>query len=200
MRKTITDHDSSATVAERIGAVMKHLNISAAHFGVSAPIELAAFMSANSNALSSLTLLNASRLPLDVLPSFTDRLLIFSGDAGLGGEAMQRARPLLAGAQMVDFSDYPAAVWTDMAADHAKRIVGAMLEFLTRKDQERPATRFSGKDREGVVAGISYDIFGEGPAVFCSRHYSRLRNGPPFSIAWPKSSRSFVWEARISVW
>jgi SAM-dependent methyltransferase len=165
MHEKIGNRDGDGTIADRIGVLMQHLNINAAHLGASAPMELAPFMSANSNALSSLTLLNASRFPLDVLPSFTDRLLIFSGDAGLGGEAMQRARSLVAGAQIVEFADYPAAVWTDMANDHADRIAGSMLEFLARKDQSRPATRLSGEEREGVVAGITFDISGEGPAI-----------------------------------
>ena len=60
---------STATVADRIGEVMRHLEIEAAHFATSAPMELGAFMAANGDAVSSLTLLNASRFPLDALPS-----------------------------------------------------------------------------------------------------------------------------------
>lgn len=165
MHETVGHRDGSVMTADRIGVLMQHLDITAAHFGTSAPMELADFMSANSDALSSLTLLNASRLPLDTLPSFTDRLLIFSGDAGLGGEAMQQARPSVAGARIVEFSDYPAAVWTDMAADHADRIAGSMLEFLARQDQTRPATRLSVEEREGAIAGITFKMSGEGPAI-----------------------------------
>lgn len=166
MPKNANPQGRNVSVADRIGALMQHLNITAAHFGASAPMELAAFVSANSDAVSSLTLLNASRFPLDVLPAISDRLLMFSGDTGLGGEAMRRASPLLAGAQIVEFADYPAAVWTDMAADHAEQIAGMMLKFLAEQDQRRAAAKFSGEEREGVVAGITFEISGEGPAIF----------------------------------
>jgi hypothetical protein len=132
--KNENPQERNVSVADRIGALMQHLNITAAHFGASAPMELAAFVSAKSDAVSSLTLLNASRFPLDVLPAISDRLLMFSGDTGLGGEAMRRASPLLTGAQIVEFADYPAAVWTDMAADHAEQIAGMMLKFLAEQD------------------------------------------------------------------
>lgn len=154
-----------ASVAERIGDVMQHLGIDAAHFAVSVPMELAPFMAANADAVSSLTLLNASRFPLDVLPSMTDRLLAFTGDGGLCGEAMQRAKPALAGAEIVEFADYPAAVWTDMAADHADAIGGSLLAFLRRQDEQRPATILSAAPREGAAAGISFQISGSGPVV-----------------------------------
>jgi SAM-dependent methyltransferase len=143
--KKANPEGGNVSVADRICALMQHLNITTAHFAASAPMELAAFLSANPDAVSSLTLLNASRFPLDVLPSISDRLLMFSG---------------------VEFADYPAAVWTDMAADHAEQIIGAMLEFLVDQDQGRPATKFSGEQREGVIAGITFDITGEGPALF----------------------------------
>ncbi len=154
-----------ASVAERIGELLHHLGVDAAHFAASVPMELAPFMAANADAVSSLTLLNASRFPLDVLPSMTDRLLAFTGDGGLCGEAMQRAKPALAGAEIVEFADYPAAVWTDMAADHAGAIGGSLLAFLRRQEQRRSATILSAAPGEGAAAGISYQTSGSGPVV-----------------------------------
>jgi SAM-dependent methyltransferase len=144
---------------------MRHLEVEAAHFAASAPMELGAFMATNVNAVSSLTLLNAARFPLDVLPSIADRLLAFSGDGGLCGEAMQRVKPAISGAEIVEFADYPAAVWTDMAADHADAIGGSMHTFLHRQDQRRPATKIWKSPQDGIVAGISFQISGAGPVV-----------------------------------
>ncbi len=157
--------DADIAVTDRIGILMKKLGISAAHFGTSAPMELAAFMSANPNALSSMTLLNASRFPLDALSSITDRLLFFSGDAGLTGDAMQHAKAHVSDSEIVEFSDYPAAIWTDMAADHADRIAGTMLQFLARQNHARPATPLAGAERQGAAGGITFNIAGEGPAL-----------------------------------
>ena len=165
MSEKIGLRDADITVTDRIGMLMQNLGLSAAHFGTSAPMELAAFISANPNAMSSLTLLNASRFPLDALSSITERLLVLSGDAGLAGEAMQHARPHVSGSEIVEFSDYAAAIWTDMAADHADRIARTMLEFLARQNHTRPATRLAGAERQGAAGGITFKITGEGPAV-----------------------------------
>ncbi len=152
-------------VADRISALMEHLGVGAAHIGTSAPMEIAQFMGANPGAPSSLTLLNSSRFPLDALSPMGDRLLVFSGDTGAAGEAMQRAKPSLAEAEIVEFAGYATAVWTDMAADHADRIAASMLEFLARQDDARPATRLSGAERQGEAGGITFNVTGEGPAV-----------------------------------
>ncbi len=159
------DDQSRATVAQRISKVMSHLQIDAAHLAASAPMELGEYIATNVETVSSLTLLNASRFPLDVLPSISDRLLAFSGDGGLGGDAMRRARPALSGAEIVEFGDYPTAVWTDMAADHADVVAQSMCTFMQRQDLARPATRLSASFREGTVAGISYEITGRGPVI-----------------------------------
>ena len=159
------DDEASATVAQRIGKVMSHLQVDAAHLAASAPMELGEYIATNVEAVSSLTLINASRFPLDVLHSISDRLLAFSGDGGLCGDAMQRVKPALSGAEIVEFGDYPTAVWTDMAADHADVIGESMCAFVRRQDLRRPATRLSASFREGTVAGISYEITGTGPVI-----------------------------------
>ena len=165
MSEKIGRGDDRLTVADRIGTLIEKLGVTAAHFGTSAPMELASFMSGNPDALSSLTLLNSSRFPLDALSPITDRLIAFSGDAGLAGEAMRQAKPSLAEAEIVEFADYPAAVWTDMAADHGDRIAESMLDFLARQDGSRPATRLSGVERRGEAGGITFDVTGEGPVL-----------------------------------
>jgi SAM-dependent methyltransferase len=165
MSGTEKTDDSLLTSADRIGMVMEQLGVTAVHIGSSQPTELAEFMNGGPDAISSMTLLNASRFPLDVLEPLQSRLLIYSGDTGFAGDAMQQAKPSLAEAEIVEFADYPAAAWTDIAADHADRISESLAEFLARKDSARPATRLSGPARRGEAGGIMFDVTGEGPAV-----------------------------------
>jgi SAM-dependent methyltransferase len=153
------------TVADRIGMLLKTLGVRAAHIGTSAPMELASFISGNPDVISSLTLLNASRFPLDALSVLSSRMIVFAGDKGLAGEATRHAKASFSEAEVVEFTNYPAMVWTDMAADHADRIADSMLEFLTRQNSSRPATKLSGAERLGEAAGISFQVTGEGPAV-----------------------------------
>ena len=122
------------TVADRTKVLLAHLGIEAAHFGTAAPMEMAQFLAAEPQALSSLTLLNSARFPIGMLAPVADRLLVLSGDSGVPAEALASARPALSAAAIVAFEDYPTAVWTDMAADHADRIAAAMREVLDRRD------------------------------------------------------------------
>lgn len=163
----VESHNSKAelTTADRIGLLMAHLGIDAAHMGASSPMEIMSFIGDRPKALSSLTLLNTARFPLDGLAPLTERLLVFSGDSGFAGEALQQAKHSLTGAEIVEFADYPAAAWTDMAADHADAIAEALSAFLLRQDGAQPATRLTGTGQRGEAGGITYDVTGEGPAV-----------------------------------
>ena len=158
-------HRADIKVADRIATLMRSLGIDTAHFGTSAPMELATFQSNEPNAMSSLTLLNASRFPIDTLSRMIENLLVFSGDTGLAGEAMQNAKPSISGAEIIEFKDYSTAVWTDMAADHTDRIADKMSDFLSDRNNTRPATRVSKSGRQGSAGGITYNIIGAGPAV-----------------------------------
>ncbi len=149
----------------RINELISALGLEAAHFGTSAPMELATLIAERPSAVASLSLLNASRFPLAALSGMADRMVVFSGDGGLCGEACQAARPSIAGARFVEFGEYPSAIWTDMAADHADRIADEMLSFLAKQDAARPATRLTDDQDKGSVGGITYDVTGTGPAL-----------------------------------
>jgi hypothetical protein len=42
-------------------------------------------------------------------------MIVFTGDKGLAGEATRHAKASFSEAEVVEFTDYPAMVWTDMA-------------------------------------------------------------------------------------
>jgi len=144
---------------------MREMGLESAHFGTSAPMELGSLITEHPSAVCSLCALNASRFPLGPLSGIVDRLLVFSGDGGLCGEAGQAARPSIDGANFVEFQNYPAAIWTDMAADHADRIADEMHHFLAQQDRERPATRLTDGAAQGQSGGITFEVTGMGPAV-----------------------------------
>ncbi len=165
MTEAKSDKSGRVTVADRTKALMRHLAIEAAHFGTAAPMEMAQFLAADRQAVSSLTLLNSARFPIGVLSPVADRMLVLTGDSGMPAAAMQQARPALGEAEFVEFENYSTAVWTDMAADHTDRIAAAMLEFLGRRDGAQPATRISAGEHQGEAGGITYRIDGTGPAL-----------------------------------
>ena len=103
----VPSHNEISTVGQstigRINELMSALGLEVAHFGTSAPMELATLINERPAVVASLSLLNASRFPLPALSGMADRMVVFTGDAGLCGEACQAARASIAGARFVEF-------------------------------------------------------------------------------------------------
>jgi SAM-dependent methyltransferase len=155
---------SATAVSERLTQLFDHLGIERAHIG-SAPIgEVAALVSARPDSIASVALVNPMRLTADALTPFADRLIMFTGDQGPAAESVAAAMQSLQGVELHVAETYDTPIWADYAADHADRIVPVWLDFLARQDAERPATALSATP-SGVVAGISYTVKGEGPAL-----------------------------------
>lgn len=153
-----------ATVSERLTQLFDHLGIERAHVG-SAPIgDLAALVSERPDSVSSVTLVNPTRLTANALAPFADRLIIFTGDQGPAAESITAAMRSLESVELHVAENYDTAIWADYAADHADSILPPMLDFLARHEAERAATALSAT-QSGVVAGISYTVKGEGPTL-----------------------------------
>ncbi len=184
------------TMADRVAALFAELGIEVAHFGASAPAELIPLISARPEALASMVLLNASRLPREATDPLTGRLILFAGDSGSSGEALARAGGTLLGAEVHQFEGYAATEWSDMAADRADRIGPAMAEFLARMQAAMPATAIAADGASGKAGGLTYTVTGRGPALVLfpavlapsqwnplvaelSRHFSVIRLGGP---------------------
>lgn len=159
------DTDSETTaVSERLTQLFDHLGIERAHVA-SAPIgDLAALISVRPDSVASVTLVNPPRLTADALAPFASRLMMFTGDQGPAAESITVAMRSLKGVELHVAENYDTAIWADYAADHAERIVPEWLDFLARQEAEHPATALS-TTPGGVVAGISYTVKGEGPAL-----------------------------------
>ena len=158
-----TDSDT-ATVSERLTELFDHLEIERAHVG-SAPIgDLVALFSARPHSVASVALVNPTRLTADAVGPFADRLIMFTGDQGPAADSIAAAMPSLESVELHVAENYDTAIWADYAADHADSILAPWLDFLARQEAKRPATALS-TTQDGVVAGISYSVKGEGPAL-----------------------------------
>ena len=62
------------------------------------------------------------------------RLLVVTGDHGLGARRVQAVLPALLEATAVVLEDYAGLTWADLAADRGERIDTAMREFLQHRD------------------------------------------------------------------
>jgi hypothetical protein len=96
------------------------------------------------------------------LATLGDRLLVFTGDQSLFGEIMLRARAHLPAAYYVVLPGYATAPWTDVAKERAGQLITALTELPDRIQGGNRIKALSPAETEGEVAGITYQIRGEG--------------------------------------
>jgi len=90
------------------------------------------------------------------------RLLVVTGDHGLGARRVQAVLPALLEATAVVLEDYAGLTWADLAADRGERIDTAMREFLQHRD---PLPSAGLSEQQGETAGISFRVRGAGPPL-----------------------------------
>ena len=90
------------------------------------------------------------------------RLLVLTGDHGLGARRVRAVLPALPEATTVVLDDYAGLTWADLAADRGDRIDMAMQEFIQRR-KALPAAAL--REREDEIADISFRVRGAGPPL-----------------------------------
>jgi SAM-dependent methyltransferase len=88
--------------------------------------------------------------------------------AGAQGTPAKRARDLagrFGQGQLYELHGYTSPAWADTAADRTTEIIEALDGFFRRSESGRDAPTEIVSTGEGEVAGISYRIDGNGPAV-----------------------------------
>ena len=152
-------------VERRLLALLDHLGIARAHFGVQNSTELNPLIAERPHCLSSLTLAGPNRLLAEAVRPVAERLYVMYGDAGAGAEAVARAMPDLPETRYLRFDDYMVLIWTDVLADHAARVLDLWPAFLDEMQALAPATPLDGPAEDGEVVGITYQCQGSGPAL-----------------------------------
>lgn len=148
-------------IEQRILQVLQHLGLEQAHFAGRVPDDWLGLVSKHPAVIASLTLI-CTRMAPPELATLGDRLLIFTGDHPPFGEIMLRARPQLPAAHYVILPGYSTAPWTDIAKECAGELVTALTELLGRHQSGKRIKPLSPTETQGEVAGITYQVRGEG--------------------------------------
>jgi ubiquinone/menaquinone biosynthesis C-methylase UbiE len=149
------------SVEQRILQVLQHLGLDQAHFAGRVPDDWLGLVSKHPAVIASLTLV-CSRMAPPELATLGDRLLVFTGDQPGFGEIMLRARSHLPAAHYVVLPGYATVPWTDIAKERAGELTSALTELVGRKQSGQRLKPLSPTERQGEVAGITYQIWGEG--------------------------------------
>ncbi len=161
---TITASEESPLEA-RLAAVLDHLGIGRAHFAGRASTDWHGFAIGHPERIASLTILCPAALDRSALQPLASRLLVVSGDEGPGARRVQAVLPDLPQAETAVLHGYAGLTWSDLAAERGEEILGAMQDFLNRRDGNPPLPAPTRPEPEGEIAGISYRVAGAGPPL-----------------------------------
>jgi ubiquinone/menaquinone biosynthesis C-methylase UbiE len=145
-----------------LAQLLDHLGIAGAHFAGRSLADVQGFIAKHSERIASLTLVCPTVLNPHSLAPLGARLLVVTGDHGLGARRVQAVLPALPEATAVVLDDYAGLTWADLAADRGERIDTAMREFLQHRD---PLPSAGLSEQQGETAGISFRIRGAGPPL-----------------------------------
>src|SRR5215472_5524354 len=145
-----------------LAELLDHLGIARAHFAGRSLADLQDFIAEDPERITSLTLVCPTVLNPRSLSPLGARLLVVSGDHGLGARRVRAVLPDLPEASAVVLEDYAGLTWADLAADRGGHIDAAMRELHARHES-LPAANLP--EQAGDIAGISFRVRGAGPPL-----------------------------------
>jgi ubiquinone/menaquinone biosynthesis C-methylase UbiE len=145
-----------------LAELLDHLGITSAHFAGRSLADLQGFIGEHPERVASLSLVCPTVLNPRSLAPLGGRLLVVTGDRGLGARRVQAVLPELPEATAVVLEDYAGLTWANLAADRGERIDAAMREFHGRRD---PLPGAGLPQQEGEVASITLRVRGAGPPL-----------------------------------
>jgi SAM-dependent methyltransferase len=149
-------------VEDCLAALFDHLGLARAHVAGRSLADLQGFLATHPARVASLTLLCPTVLDPHVLAPLGERVLVVTGDRGVGARRVHAALPELPETGSVVLADYEGLTWADLCADRGEAIDAALRDFLAGRDQ-LPTVSLA--EQEGEVAGISYRVRGAGPPL-----------------------------------
>jgi ubiquinone/menaquinone biosynthesis C-methylase UbiE len=158
--------EADVPVAERIVQVLQHLRIEQAHIASRVAGDWHGLLTAHPERMASLTLVYPQGLDPAPLKALASRLLVITGDQGRSTDNIRRVLSSLPEARLVTMQGYVNPTpYTDVAVERTEALGSAMMDFMEQLDQRYGTQRVAISAGEGQVAGITYRVQGEGPAL-----------------------------------
>jgi SAM-dependent methyltransferase len=171
--------------ADRLAALMDHLGLARAHVATQVASDVAGFAAQYPQRIAGLVLCGATRVDPAPFAEVAPRVLMISGDKGPAAQLAERVRTRLPQARRHVLRDYEAAAWSDVIADRAGEVAGALIAFLA----EVPLQPAALAARSGAHAGLSFRIEGQGPPLILLPFFLAPSQWDP---ALPELARRFT--------
>jgi len=153
------------TLEERFRALLEHLGLAKVHVAGGYALDAVTLARAVPDAIASMALVCPFRLPSEPFRSLEDRVLFFSGDSGPNASSVPHVLEDLPRARSVRLQGYADAAWADAVRDRRAEIEPALLDFFAEMTRRENTAAASVGGANGVVAGISYQMRGDGPPL-----------------------------------
>ena len=147
--------------ADRIVAVLDHLQVPQAHVAGSSSLDWAGLLVAHAGRITGLTVplpYMGAALPND-LSGISTPVHVLSGLEGAVAARAKKLAAMFPNGEFHGIAGYSSVIWSDICADHP----GVMADLLTRNAADMPPA--SVPAGQGTHAGINYDVSGHGPAL-----------------------------------
>src|SRR5262249_32527922 len=145
-----------------LAQLLDHIGIPGAHFAGRSLADVQDFIAKYPERIASLTLVCPTVLNPRSLVPLGAKLMVVTGDHGLGARRVQAVLPDLPEATAGGLNDYAGLTWAAFAAHRTDHMYAALREFHQRGDA-CPAAGL--REQEGEIAGISFRIRGSGPPL-----------------------------------
>ena len=165
------------TLSERLGQLLDRLNIDTAHFCARAPKDVLSLVAADPRRVASITLVGGNEDPSS-FRTVASRMLWLSGDSGSIGRSMRPRLAALREGKVHWLEGYEEFMWSDTVADRTDEVAEAVLPFLEESEHRFPVSPVH-LAHQGEVAGITYEVAGDGtPVVLLPLGLSARQWGP----------------------
>jgi len=171
---TTTAPIEAPPVEASLAELLDHLGIASAHFAGRSLADLQGLIAANPERIASLTLVCPTVLnPRSVAP-LGARLMVVTGDHGLGARRVHAVLPELAEATAVVLDDYAGLTWADLAADRGTTSMPRSVSSTNAATCfRRPA--YVSRKAKSPISRFACGVLGR--RWCCCRSTSRLANG-----------------------
>ncbi len=147
------------TLTERLLALWNHLGLTKAHIATQIPGSVAGLIQASPDRVAGLLFNEPIGFDPAAFQGVAERVVILSGDGGISAQVAASAHAFLPQSRRVILSNYAQPIWADHVRDHTETVV----EVLASLPGNAADTNLTAG--QGLIAGISYDIQGSGPAL-----------------------------------
>lgn len=155
------------SLADRLLSLLDHLGIARAHLATQMPADIGDLCTAAADRIAGVVLAVPVRLDPEAFRGVADRLLVLSGEGGLGQAVSDAAVTALPSARRHIFAGYDAPGWADLARERTGETAHAMTEFLDKigATAAGPTAPPRAVPATGAHAGITWRAEGRGPPL-----------------------------------